>query len=70
LSYLNYPTLLQTGYNVTVKRRENIRFLRGKAINELMDIAVDSFIKHEDELLTGSFDTSLLDDAPEEMKKR
>ncbi len=51
-------------------QRENIRFLRGKAINELMDIAVDSFIKHEDELLTGSFDTSLLDDAPEEMKKK
>jgi dGTPase len=49
--------------------QENIIFLRGKAINKLMDIARESFIEHEDELLTGSFDRSLLDCTSQEMKQ-
>jgi dGTPase len=51
-------------------RRENIRYLRGKAINELINIAVDSFIKHEDKLLTGTFDDSLLEADNEEIKQK
>lgn len=51
-------------------RRENIKYLRGKAINKLMDVAIESFIKHEDELLTGSFDASLLEADNEEIKQK
>lgn len=41
-------------------RRENIRYLRGKAINKLIEVVVEAFKNHEDELLTGSFDRPLL----------
>lgn len=51
-------------------RRENIRFLRGKAINKLIDVAVDSFKKHESELLTGSFDSPLLSADNEEISQK
>ncbi|WP_067776388.1 deoxyguanosinetriphosphate triphosphohydrolase [Nostoc sp. NIES-3756] len=51
-------------------RRENIRFLRGKAINKLIDVAVDSFKKHESELLAGSFDSPLLSADNQEISQK
>jgi len=48
--------------------RENIRYLRGKAINKLMKVAKETFINHEDQLLTGTFDNSLLEADNEEIK--
>jgi dGTPase len=51
-------------------RREDIRYLRGKAINKLMDVAIESFKNHEDELLAGSFDTSLLEADNEEVNQK
>lgn len=50
--------------------RENIRFLRGKTINKLIDVVVASFKKHEDELLAGSFDTPLLEADDLEINKK
>ena len=43
------------------ENRENIRFLRGKAINKLIDVAEKAFNDNEEGLLTGEFDESLLD---------
>lgn len=50
--------------------RENIRYLRGKAINKLMKVAKETFINHEDELLTGRFDKSLLEADNEEIVQK
>jgi len=40
--------------------RENIRFLRGQAINKLIDVTANTFIENEEGLLTGEFDKPLL----------
>jgi dGTPase len=50
--------------------RENIRYLRGKTINKLMKVAKKTFINHEDELLTGRFDNSLLEADNEEIVQK
>lgn len=50
--------------------RENIRYLRGKAINKLMKVAKETFVNHEDELLAGTFDNSLLEVDNEEIKHK
>lgn len=47
--------------NSLSENRENIRFLRGKAINKLIDVAEKAFNDNEEGLLTGEFDESLLD---------
>jgi nucleoid-associated protein YejK len=49
--------------------RENIRFLRGKAINKLIDVAANTFIGKEEGLLTGEFDESLLHAVDDEIRK-
>jgi dGTPase len=41
--------------------KENIIFLREKAINKLMKVAESVFIENEEKMLDGSFDTSLLE---------
>lgn len=56
----SYKESLIDGKNLS-ENRENIRFLRGKAINKLIVVAEQAFNNHEEELLTGKFDESLLD---------
>ncbi|MBE9109684.1 hypothetical protein IQ273_09685 [Nodosilinea sp. LEGE 07298] len=55
-----YRSNLIHGINLS-ENRENIRFLRGKAINKLIDVAERAFTENEEGLLTGEFDESLLD---------
>jgi dGTPase len=64
-----YKSKLQTSHNKSVMR-ENIRFLRGKAMNKLIDVAEKAFIQHEDELLTGTFDIPLLKAASDDLKQK
>lgn len=64
-----HKSKLQTLTNKSVMR-ENIRYLRGKAMNQLIDAAEKAFIEHEDELLTGTFDTPLLKAVSEDMKQK
>jgi dGTPase len=52
------------------EKKENIRFLRGKAINKLITLTKDSFIRNEKRILTGEFDTPLLDSGSDEIKQR
>lgn len=64
-----HKSKLQTSTNKSVMR-ENIRYLRGKAMNKLIDAVEKVFIEHEDELLTGTFDTPLLEAVSEDMKQK
>lgn len=64
-----HKSKLQTSNNKSVMR-ENIRFLRGKAMNKLIDVAEKAFIEHEDELLTGKFDIPLLEAASDDLKQK
>lgn len=52
------------------EKKENIKFLRGKAMNKLITVAKDSFIQNEKRLLTGEFDTPLIDSGSDEIKQR
>jgi len=54
-----YEKDLKSG-NSQAEKREDIRFLRGKAINELIDVTANTFIENEQGLLTGEFDKPLL----------
>jgi dGTPase len=54
-----YEKDLKSG-NSQSERREDIRFLRGKAINKLIDVTASTFIENEEGLLTGEFDKPLL----------
>jgi dGTPase len=60
---------LQTNNNKSIMR-ENIRFLRGKAMNKLIDVAKEAFIENEDKLLTGTFDIPLLEAASDDLKQK
>ena len=66
-----YEEKLESG-NSQSELRENIRYLRGKAINKLIDVAAKTFIENEEGLLTGEFDKPLLhavEDKIKEIKK-
>lgn len=44
--------------------------MRGKAINKLIDAAEKKFLEREDELLSGTFDTPLLEAANDDLQSK
>ncbi|MDO6516341.1 deoxyguanosinetriphosphate triphosphohydrolase [Zobellia uliginosa] len=48
-------------YNSLKYKEDRLSYLRALAINTLIRDAISVFIEHEDEILNGTFDTSLLD---------
>ncbi|MBD2018550.1 deoxyguanosinetriphosphate triphosphohydrolase [Microcoleus sp. FACHB-53] len=63
-----YEKDLKNG-NSQSERREDIRFLRGKAINKLIDVSTNTFIENEEGLLTGEFDKPLLHTVEDKIKE-
>jgi dGTPase len=55
-------------YHQITDRNEKIGYLRAKAINTLINTCSDLFLEHEQEMLTGKFDRSLIDLLPEAMQ--
>ena len=48
-------------YNALTTTQDRVSYLRALAINTLINEAVDLFMKHEMEILSGEFETALLD---------
>ncbi|MBC3846042.1 deoxyguanosinetriphosphate triphosphohydrolase [Winogradskyella echinorum] len=53
--------IITENYNTLKTTEDRISYLRALAIGTLIDEAASLFMKHEDEILTGKFETALLD---------
>jgi dGTPase len=51
-------------YNALPNKKSRVSYLRALAIGTLIDEAVALFVRHEEALLNGSFEFSLLDKSP------
>ena len=54
-------TIDRNKYNALSQTSDRVSYLRALAINTLINEAVDTFMEHEDEILSGTFHQSLLD---------
>ena len=57
-------TIQTEKYNALANKKSRVSYLRALAIGTLIDEAVALFVRHEEALLNGSFEFSLLDKSP------
>ena len=56
--------LKKQSWYADMPNNQKIEFLRGKAINNMIDEAAKVFINHEEDILNGAYDKNLLEDTP------